>query len=50
MNLKEKITEDMKTALKARDKLKLSLIRMLRSEIRYKEIEKGSELNDDDII
>lgn len=50
MNLKEKITEDMKTAMKAGDKLKLSLIRMLKSEIRYKEIEKGAELNDDGVI
>jgi len=50
MSLKEKITEEMKAALKSRDKLKLNLIRMLRSEIRYKEIEKGSELNDDEVI
>jgi len=50
MSLKAKITEDMKTALRAADKPKLGLIRMLRSEIRYKEIEKGSELEDGETI
>jgi len=50
MNLKEKITEDMKVAMKGGDKLRLSLIRMLKSEIRYKEIEKGEELTDDGVI
>lgn len=46
MSLKEKITEDMKAAMKEGDKTKLNLIRMLRSEIKYKEIEIGSELDD----
>lgn len=50
MSLKEKITEDMKAALRSGDKAKLKLIRMLRSEIRYKEIDNGSELEDDDTI
>ena len=50
MSLKEKITEDMKIAMKEGEKTKLNLIRMLRSEIRYKEIEKGSELDDNGII
>ena len=50
MSLKEKITEDMKIAMKEGKKTKLNLIRMLRSEIRYKEIEKGSELDDNGII
>jgi len=47
---KDKITQDMKKALAAKDKVKLSVIRLLKSEIRYKEIEKGSELSDDEII
>lgn len=50
MSLKEKITEDMKIAMKEGEKAKLNLIRMLRSEIRYKEIETGSELDDNGII
>ena len=50
MSLKKKITEDMKVAMKKGDKAKLNLIRMLRSEIRYKEIELGSELDDERTI
>jgi hypothetical protein len=50
MSLKERITEDMKTALRCGDKAKLNLIRMLRAGIRYKEIETGSELGDDETV
>jgi uncharacterized protein YqeY len=49
-SIKDKITQDMKKALADKDKVKLSVIRLLKSEIRYKEIEKGSELSDDEII
>jgi len=50
MSLKEKITEDMKAAMKEGDKVKLNLIRMLRSEIKYKEIEIGSDLDDEGTV
>jgi uncharacterized protein YqeY len=49
-SIKDKITQDMKKALVAGDKVKLSVMRLLKSEIRYKEIEKGSELSDDEVI
>jgi uncharacterized protein YqeY len=49
-SIKDKITEDMKKALVAGDKVKLSVTRLLKSEIRYKEIEKGSQLSDDEVI
>ena len=49
-SIKDKITEDMKKALVAKDKVRLSVIRLLKSEIRYNEIEKGSELSDEDVI
>jgi uncharacterized protein YqeY len=49
-SIKDKITQDMKNALLAKDKVKLSVTRLLKSEIRYKEIEKGSELSDDEVI
>jgi len=49
-SIKDKITQDMKKALLSRDKVKLSVMRLLKSEIRYKEIEKGSELSDDEVI
>ena len=40
MNLKEKIANDMKEAMRSRDELKLSVLRMLQSAIHNKEIEK----------
>jgi uncharacterized protein YqeY len=48
--LKKRIDQDTKEALKSKDSLTLSVLRMLKSDIRYKEIEKGSELSDDDVI
>jgi len=52
MTLMEKLTEDMKTAMKAKEegKLQLSCIRMIKSQAKYAEIEKGEALNDDDLI
>jgi len=44
--LKEQLMEDMKKAMKAKDKERLSIIRMTRSEIKNKEIETGEELDD----
>ncbi|MFQ5355986.1 MAG: GatB/YqeY domain-containing protein [Mariprofundaceae bacterium] len=44
--LKVRIGEDMKLAMKSGDTLKLGTIRMLRSAIKDKEIELGSELSD----
>ena len=49
-SLKKRIDDDSKEALKSKDSVTLSVLRMLKSEIRYKEIEKGSELSDDDVI
>jgi len=49
-SLKRRINQDAKEALKSRDTLTLNVLRMLKSEIRYKEIERGSELSDDDVI
>lgn len=48
--LQQKITDDMKQAMKAGDKLKLGTIRMFRATIKDKEIELGRALNDEDII
>jgi uncharacterized protein YqeY len=49
-SLKRKIDQDIKEALKSRDSLRLNVLRMLKSEIRYKEIDTRSELSDDDVI
>ena len=49
-SLKQRIDQDTKEALKNRDSLRLNVLRMLKSEIKYKEIELGSELSDDEVI
>jgi len=48
--LTQQITNDMKTAMKAKDKLALGVIRMLRAAIKDKEIELGKTLEDTDTI
>ena len=50
MTLHERLVEEMKQAMKARDKLQVSAIRMVRSAIQDKEIEKRTELDDDGIL
>ena len=49
-SLKQKIDQDTKEALKKKEPLRLNVLRMLKSEIRYKEIDLGSELSDDEVI
>lgn len=51
--LKGKIQEDLQAAMIAKDELRLSTIRMLKSAIQYHEIQKGGagyEATDDDVI
>jgi uncharacterized protein len=50
MNLSERLSEDMKQAMKDKDKVRLSVIRMVRSAVKNKEIETGSPLSDEDIV
>ena len=49
VKLKERLNEEMKLAMKAKDKTRLSAIRMVRAAIQNKEIEKKTELDDDGI-
>ena len=49
-SLKQRIEFDMKEALKGKESLKLGVLRMLKSEIRYKEIDKREELSNDEVI
>lgn len=44
--IKEKLNEDMKVALKSGDKLKLSVVRMLLSELKNERIAQGKELDE----
>lgn len=50
MSLEKKITEDMKTAMKNKESLKLETIRQLKSQIKYFQIEKKAEQVDDSMI
>lgn len=46
----QQITDDMKVAMKARNKIKLSTIRMLRAALKDKEIELGNVLSEEDVV
>lgn len=50
MQLKERLNEDMKQAMRARDKNRLSAIRMVRGAVRDKEINSQVELDDDGVL
>lgn len=50
MSLKNRITEDMKTALRARETARLGAIRLLLAAVRQKEIDERIELDDPGII
>ncbi len=50
MSLEERLTDEMKSALKSGDKLRLSVIRMARAAVKNKEIEEREKLNDSTIV
>ena len=50
MALFEKINQDMIQALKAGEKERLTLLRGLKSDLKYRQIDKGDELTDEDVI
>jgi hypothetical protein len=50
MVLKNRITEDMKAAMRARESARLSAIRLLLAAIKQKEIDERIELTDADIV
>jgi len=50
MGLKERLLQDMKEAMRAKDKVRLSTIRMINSLIKNAEIDKRGELTDDEIV
>lgn len=49
-NLKDKLTQHMKHAMKQKDVLKLSVIRLLMAEIKNREIELRKELDDGEVL
>ncbi|OGW41950.1 MAG: glutamyl-tRNA amidotransferase [Nitrospirae bacterium RBG_16_43_11] len=50
MTLLDRFSEDLKESLKSRNSIKTSVIRLLKSSIKYREIEKKAPLSDDEII
>ena len=50
MSLLQKLDEDLKTALKKPDKLKLSVLRMAKAAVKNQQIDKGRELRDEEIL
>ncbi len=50
MSILKRIDEDLIKALKARNELKATLLRGLKSDIKYRQIDKGAELTEEDII
>jgi uncharacterized protein YqeY len=49
MSLNNKIADDLKHAMKAKDAFRLSCLRMLKSSIKNKQVEIGRELEDEEI-
>jgi len=50
MSLKEQITEDMKTAMRAKDTARLGTIRLLQAAMKQKEVDERVELDDTSVI
>jgi len=50
MTLKARITEDMKTAMRAKDAARLSTIRLLLAAIKQREVDERRELSDADVL
>jgi uncharacterized protein YqeY len=50
LTLIEKIDSDLKTAMKNRDEVRLQVLRMLKSDLKYKAIEVGRDLTPEDLL
>jgi len=50
MSLKNRITEDMKDAMRARDTARLSTIRLLLAAVKQREVDERIELTDADVV
>ena len=50
MSLKAQISEDMKTAMRAKDSVRLGAIRLLQAGIKQREVDERIELSDTDVI
>ena len=50
MTLRERLSEKMKAAMKARDELRLSTVRLVRSAVKNRDIELKREIDDQEIV
>ncbi|KEZ79349.1 GatB/YqeY domain-containing protein [Salinisphaera hydrothermalis] len=50
MNIKDQLSEDMKSAMRARDKERLAVIRMVNAAIKQRELDDGSTLDDPAVL
>jgi uncharacterized protein YqeY len=50
MSVMERLNQDLKQAMKDKDALKLSVIRMVKAAAQNEEIQKGGPLSDDDLL
>ena len=50
MNLSERLADDLKKAMKDKDKVRLSVIRMVRSAVKNREIDPGTTLSDEEVL
>ncbi|RYL91573.1 GatB/YqeY domain-containing protein [Sporolactobacillus sp. THM7-4] len=50
MNLVDRLTTDMKQAMRAKDKVRLSVIRMIKTSMQNESIKLGRELSDDEAL
>lgn len=50
MSLQDQLQADLRDAMKARDALRVSVLRLLRGELRNTEIAKGAPLSEDEVI
>ena len=50
MSLQQRLDDDLKGAIKSSDKLKTSVLRMLKAAVKYKQIEKNRDLSEEEIV
>jgi uncharacterized protein len=50
VNLTAQLTEDLKQAMKAKDKVRLSVLRMVKAAVKNREIETGQPLTDEEVL
>lgn len=50
MEMTQRVAEDLKQAMKDRDKLRLNVLRMVKAAVKNQEIDRGAALSDEDVL